>query len=742
MLTFVHPFLLWGLLLVGLPVLIHLINMLRHRPVQWAAMEFLLASQKKRRRRILMKQLILLLLRMLVIAAVVLLAAQPLMNRQLSGMLGGAKTHHVILLDDSFSMSDRWDETSAFEQAKRVIKQIGADASRRAGSGYFTLLPFSHAEARQGTFSKDLIHYPLGDDFADKLANLLKHLEVSQTAVGPLEALRRIDRILSETPGERNVLYILSDFRSRQWKDPSEIKKILLKRQTASNDKIRLINCIERVHSNLALESLAVEPGIRAAGVPWFMDVAVANFSKTPLKNVSVALSEDGRPRPGVIINEIPPGQTRKERFQVNFPSAGSHRITARLQGDAVEADNYRYYTVDLPVEVSLLMIDGEAQASNSQFLAMAASPGTAVRTGLRPQIEMERFLALKPLDGFAAIIVSNVQRLDQSAVRALEKYVAAGGGTAFFLGDLCQASYFNKALYRDGKGLFPLPLKGKAELPIERLEKSSDVQIERHFIFRIFADRRDSFLQTVIVERYFSVLEDWKPSPDSGVRVIARLRNGAPLVVEKTYGKGKVVAFLTTAAPTWNNWARNPTFVVLCQDLAAYLSERTNNDRSRLVGEPLKLTLDLSKYQTPVRFLSPRDPALPLPASESAPSANGKFSAVLNETDTAGVYQACFRRGDNSQEMRCFAYNVDPAEGDLSAMDKTQLADRLKQIKYEYEQASMYHSAREEIAGNNLSDFVLYALLALLIVEQIFAWSASYHPTASIARRSAGGGR
>ena len=34
------------------------------------------------------------------------------------------------------------------------------------------------------------------------------------------------------------------------------------------------------------------------------------------------------------------------------------------------------------------------------------------------------------------------------------------------------------------------------------------------------------------------------------------------PLVVERRFGKGRVVAFLTTAAPTWNNWARvNPSF-------------------------------------------------------------------------------------------------------------------------------------------------------------------------------------
>ncbi|MGH7137009.1 MAG: BatA domain-containing protein, partial [Pirellulales bacterium] len=40
--SFINPSLLWGLALVAVPVLIHLINLLRHRRVPWAAMEFLL----------------------------------------------------------------------------------------------------------------------------------------------------------------------------------------------------------------------------------------------------------------------------------------------------------------------------------------------------------------------------------------------------------------------------------------------------------------------------------------------------------------------------------------------------------------------------------------------------------------------------------------------------------------------------------------------------------------------------
>ena len=79
--SFIHESLLWwGLPLAGLPVLIHLINLMRHRRVSWAAMEFLLASQKRNRNSILFKQWLLLLLRMSAIAAVVLMVAQPLVR--------------------------------------------------------------------------------------------------------------------------------------------------------------------------------------------------------------------------------------------------------------------------------------------------------------------------------------------------------------------------------------------------------------------------------------------------------------------------------------------------------------------------------------------------------------------------------------------------------------------------------------------------------------------------------------
>ncbi len=90
-----------------------------------------------------------------------------------------------------------------------------------------------------------------------------------------------MSQLLGEPEDERRILYVISDFRTNQWNDPADFKKMLEQWQAREGEKIRLVNCIDRVHANLAIESLEPEEGIRAAGVPWFMEVAVTNFSKT-----------------------------------------------------------------------------------------------------------------------------------------------------------------------------------------------------------------------------------------------------------------------------------------------------------------------------------------------------------------------------------------------------------------------------------------------------------------------------
>ena len=735
-----YPGLFWvwmipTLAIIAIPVLIHLINMLRHRRVEWAAMEFLLLSQKKNRTWIVLKQLLLLLVRMIAVATVVFIVAQPLLYNQWGNLLGGSTTHYVVLLDDSYSMSDRWGDTSAIAEAKKVIRQLGEQAVARAESQTFTVLRFSYAaRSKPADMLKAAVNRK---DFAEKLEIALAGVDASQTAAGPVEALRQIDELLGDTEDERRVVYLISDFRTREWNDPTDARNLMLemdKRRT----EIHLVNCVEQARPNLAITALTPAEGIRAAGVQFFMDVTVQNFSKSPATNVPVLLEEDGRSRPPVTIARIPAGRTVTERFEVSFSKPGEHRVVARLESDAVAADNARFAVLRIPPDVPVLLIDGDADALDARCLDLACDPRGSVRTGMRPQIETPRYLTQKPLDQFQAINLLNIEHLDKSAIDAVERYIAAGGGVALFVGEKTQTKFVNEQLYRKGKGFFPMALQGRAELLVDRTERAPDVSVEKqpNPIFQDFLDQRNMFLSSVRIWEYFAVPAGWQPKPNSATRIIARLRNGEPLVVERSFGKGRVVVFLTTAAPLWNNWAQRPSFVAVVHRLQAFLVGAAA-DESRQVCTPLELALPAAAYKSTVSIVPPRvfqKEVLPV-TIDATTGPNKSLAVSYPDADLSGIYEAQLTTAGGAEESRFFAVNVDASEGNLETIAGPdagrEIAAKLDPVTCQYEEASAFRGTVGEHAGYNLGEKLLYFLILLLIGEQVLAWSCSYHPSA-----------
>ncbi len=724
---FLHPGLLTiGLPIVALPVLIHLINLMRHRRIEWAAMEFLLESQRRNRTWVMLKQLLLLLMRMAAIAAVVLIVAQPRLRDAWAAWLGGTKTHHIVLLDDSYSMSDRSGDTSAFDIGKRFVINLGTQAARRAEPQTFTVMRFSRAGKLSRGRPPDFLEEIVNSDLVIALEAKLGAIKASETDAGPDTALEAISQLLGEEERENRIVYLVSDFRSRDWSEAVALSKEL-SRLNDLGVQVRLIQCVDLQRPNLALSALKALPGTKAAGVPLFMEATVTNYGVDPARSVALSLEEDGQPRAGEVIEEILPGRSESRRFYVNFQTAGEHRVAARIASDAVEADNAAHAVIDFPIGVPVLIVDGDASAQDGYFLGSALNPGM-VRTGIAPQIELPRFLNHNPLDKFQTIYVANVDRLDPSGLEALEKYVQSGGGVAFFVGEQTNSRVFNEQLYRNGEGPFPVPLAQPLDLIVNRLEKAADLDVADHPLFRIFAGERNPFLNDVSITRYFALPDTWRLPTDSTVQILARLRNNAPLVVEHKYGEGRVAAFLTTATPTWNNWAANPSFVVVVQELQAYLASVRPVQIAREVDTPLDVKLDPARYQPQVRFLPPGESQLGGLAVDATPIEGG-LSVSFPDTDTGGIYRLALNTTDGKAETRLFAYNVPAEEGDLKLLGGEQLADRLRGVRFEYQRAEDFQFDPAAAAGFNMGQAILYFLVALLIGEQLLAYSISYHP-------------
>ena len=132
--------------LIAAPIVIHLINRMRYRRVRFAAMEFLLQSQQRNQRRLLLEQLLLLLLRILIVSGLVLLISRLILDPAQMSIFRGAQSHHVVLLDDSLSMRDRWEETSGFAQAIKIVHQIAAGGAQQPNTQKLTLIRLSQPD--------------------------------------------------------------------------------------------------------------------------------------------------------------------------------------------------------------------------------------------------------------------------------------------------------------------------------------------------------------------------------------------------------------------------------------------------------------------------------------------------------------------------------------------------------------------------------------------------------------------
>jgi hypothetical protein len=330
----------------------------------------------------------------------------------------------------------------------------------------------------------------------------------------------------------------------------------------------------------------------------------------------------------------------------------------------------------------------------------------------------------------------------------ALENYAREGGGVAFFVGANANRTFYNERLFKNNEGLFPAPLKLPTQLLDSAGETAPDVEVTQHPLFQVLAGRRNGFLPLLMVDYFYALEAGWQPPTDGTAQIIARLRNGAPLVVEKKYGKGRVVAQLTklssaaTPLGRWSNWSLNPAFPVLANELASYLAVSHDADPLLDIGADLIVSTEEGKYDPRFRFLLPANSA---PSDHTlstnsaikstrpevtveATSANGRLTAKLERVAESGVYEAQLQPLTGPPERRAFAVNVPNAEGDLAITPAPDISRQLVGVDFQMHDAADMTLDSRQLAGFQMSDALLGGLIVMLLAEQMIAYLASYH--------------
>jgi len=748
---FLNPaYVLAGAALIASPIIIHLINRMRFKRVRFAAMEFLLVSQRRNRRRILMEQLLLLLLRVLAVLCLVGLIARLVLDPNELKLFQGARSHHVVLLDDSGSMRDLARDGTAFQEGLEVIRRLVGEGTRRPGTQKFTLVLLSAPDKPLFTQRE------IDEDFLIELDTRLRGLSCSHQALSLPPGMEGARNVLLEDRAAVRHLHLVSDFREGDWQDQQALARMVRELDQAGVT----LNCVRtqgRRNPNLGVIALNGDVQVASVGVPVRLTVSVQNFGEQVASNVALSILQDGQKLPlAVTFDRVEAGVEVKQDFDLTFTSAGRHRVDVMLPPDPLIADNTRYLALDVSATNRVLIVEGNPAGDEGEYLAdaLAADPGI---TGYSPLIESVDYLRRRSLDEFQSIFMLNVAELPADALAPLEEFVRQGGGLAWFLGNQVRPGYYLSELYRDGQGLFPVK-PGVVSLKKQSsavAEAGPDMQFVEHPVLQVFAGQDNPFTGLIRVFEFFPVSEDWERDDQKrgdGVKTIASLTTREPLLLESRFGAGRVMTFMTSCGPVWNNWARYPSYVAMMLDLEKYIAKRDRVLEQRLSGQPIELQLNPAEFTDEIEIIGPdltgnritrqkaapvkpasTSGATPVPASgtgtETTSAASVLLASTFRDTDAPGIYRV--RLTDQSQNPveRWITYNVPVEESALALAPADLIRKQLgSDIDITIQEPGEFSWIAGRDAGQEVRQWLLGFLILLLLLEQFMSYRLSYH--------------
>lgn len=769
---FLFPALAAGFLFVAVPPLVHLINMLRHRRQQWAAMEFLLASYRKQKKWIILRQLLLLLAR---IAAAILLIAMLAGWSGGSGWLdalGGQTTHHIVVLDDSFSMGDTSGGGEAYGRALAALDGLTRRLAVAEGSHQLTVLRSSRAGlvvrggSEAGDAAADMSAAELGVDL--RAVERIVATDPSPLADDCGAAIRLAVDLSKATTANRTVMYVMSDFRARNWENPERVSEAI-NAVARQGTEIRMIDCAAEPGPNLAVTKLEPLPDVWVAGVPTVFRVTVKNYGSTPVRNVNLASrvvrygAQARTPNPaerfsGVVeslpalaFDRIEAGGEVTKQFQVYLAEPGTHVVEVELPDDVLQVDNRRAATLPLTDASRVLVIDGDPEARGAYHVGSVLDPGGQVRTGAIPDIKTFSFLRTARLDDllvYRAIYLIDLPEVDSTAAAALRSYVESGGGLMWFIGQDALVNRYNEILNAAGGTLLPGRLLDPVALDRSGATSAPDLALgQPHPLTEPLATIGDAALSLVRVGQSLGI--EIVASDTTPVNRVLYRRDGSPFVLQHDVGAGRVVTVLSGLEGEWTNWTGDPTFVVFMLRANAYLWSAAAAETKKGVENAVTLSLSTEEFARGITYLAAVDNPPRLPVEEQAEPAGvgagerlefelDPISEAIDGSDNLdavlkpGVTEFWLTRLDGSPEVRLVAGVIEAGEGDLARADRGEIRLALQPATVTFFSAEDV-IASDETSSSGIVSIILLALLGLTLGgEQILAYFASYHPPAT----------
>jgi len=660
--TFLAPTALFGLALLAIPIIIHLLKPRKMRRTPFSSLRWLQLTQQKLSRRLRWHQVFLFLLRAALIAVLVAAVAKPVFDRSTTGEGNGARAprERFVVLDVSRSMGYRTGAADAEPPPTPLDAGKRAAAKLLAGGGpddRTALLTVGSTTKILGPLVRD------GERYAPKLSSVVA--EPTGTELG--SALETIRTLTARSRPEAEIeVYLVTD-RARGSLRPEAVEAFVAGSQGRA--RATIVDASVSQTANGWIADAAYLPA--ESGSPAAVEVqlrAIGKAQERTIRLVGIAGRED-RSRTLTLDPEKPTSVTFE--LAPDFDPRGKTCELVLDPPDGLPTDDRWYLSFDSGTALEVLIVEGRGRAGGG------VAPGFTLRTALEAlstttkpiRARSRKFNEVEPAD-FAEVDVvlwADVPQVSDVVLEALIARVQQGLGFGVFLGPDVDVPFYNQRLIdplRREKCLLPFPLDNIADVPAAAGRSAPLESVAwKHPLFAGLFDPMIGDLGQVRVRSYFQVAK----STVRDVEVLASVAH-APIITQHSVGQGTVITFNTTADDAWSDLPRRKSFIPLLDRLLNQLSGGARQ-RTFKTGEAIALAVPALAEGESLKVTAPDGATI-----AATLGATGNRSHLhLPPQSQPGVYHVR-REGkpapDEQAADTTFVVQVDRADSPLAPLD------------------------------------------------------------------------
>ncbi len=512
MYQFLHPEVLWALLALSLPIIIHLFNLKRYKKIFFSNLQFLSNLSTENKKRSNLKKWIVLLLRLLALASIIIAFAQPYASTQ-NNKQALHSENFSIYIDNSFSMNAETEQGIALDVAKNNAFQL------------INSFP-NHSKIK--VYSNELA---IGSPSLNKEQAIAKIQEIIPSPV--IAKLSDKIRKINIDKKEENIrIYIFSDFQKNQ----SDFENI----EIDSSTTITLLPLAIQRTSNLVVDSCWFQKPFHQLNQVEEIFVRVKNSSTTDFSKIPIKLSINNTTKSEINF-DIKKNSSAILKFKYYNREVGIQNGKIDLDDYPIAYDNSLFFSYYINEKNNILSINQDTPNKYLNNLYSGSESFNLINKN-------KAFLFSENTDNYQLIILNRIDKMESGFRHILTKYIENGGRLLMIPNENVDQSV----------NQFLSEIAAPTLLEIDTsLQKLAKIELNSEIYQNVFEKLKDN-ARLPDIFKHFKIKKTKKLFGE----ILLQTKGNAPLLTKNTYGNGQLYLLTTQLDSKWTNLITHPIVI------------------------------------------------------------------------------------------------------------------------------------------------------------------------------------